>query len=69
MTTISQPKRVTLKLYRVWFNNSERLDGYFVDFEAYTKDDARTEAELYLYDEASGFAGEKGYTLNEIERV
>lgn len=69
MTTISQPKRVTLKLYRVYFNNSERSDGYFVDFEAYTKDEARTEAELYLYDEASGFAGEKGYTINEIERV
>lgn len=69
MTNKPISQRVTLKLYRVIFENAERFDEYFLDFEAYSKDDARTQAELYLYDEASGFEGENGYTVKEIERI
>ena len=69
MMTKYKPQRLTLKLYCVWFNNLERSDGYFVYFEAYTKDDARIQAIQYLYDKTSGFAGEKGYTIKEIDRI
>ena len=55
------------KLFCVNFANKQ---GGFLDyFEAETEQDAKEQAELYLYDEASDFAGKRGYKITLIEEV
>lgn len=52
-------------IWKAKFDNGK--DSFIEYFEAETKEEARSQAELYLSDEASDFADKKGYKLLSIE--